>query len=99
MSKRSTRSPASRGSELGWAATSTMFGGIVVWGGGGWLLDHWWGTQFATPIGAILGAALGVYAVVMRYGRDPEEHQTSRPVDPVEGIAAGQSREVTRGGF
>jgi F0F1-type ATP synthase assembly protein I len=76
-----------------------MFGGIVVWGGGGWLLDHWWGTQFATPIGAILGAALGVYAVVMRYGRDPEEHQTSRPVAPVEGIAAGQSREVTRGGF
>jgi F0F1-type ATP synthase assembly protein I len=76
-----------------------MFGGIVVWGGGGWLLDHWWGTQFATPIGAILGAALGVYAVVMRYGRDPEEHQTSRPVDPAEGIAAGQSREVTRGGF
>lgn len=84
MSKRSTRSPASRGSELGWAATSTMFGGIVVWGGGGWLLDHWWGTQFATPIGAILGAALGVYAVVMRYGRDPEEHQTSRPVDSAE---------------
>jgi F0F1-type ATP synthase assembly protein I len=90
MSKRSTPSPASRGSELGWAATSTMFGGIVVWGGGGWLLDHWWGTQFATPIGAILGAALGVYAVVMRYGRDPEEHQTQqhltqRPVDPAEG--------------
>jgi F0F1-type ATP synthase assembly protein I len=77
-----------------------MFGGIVVWGGGGWLLDHWWGTQFATPIGAIVGAALGVYAVVMRYGRDPEGHQTQqhvaqqhvapinvtqRPVDPAPG--------------
>lgn len=75
---------------MGWAATSTMFGGIVVWCGAGWLLDHWWGTQFATPIGAILGAALGVYAVVMRFGRDPEERETrhdltQRPVDPVEG--------------
>ncbi len=48
-----------------------MLGGIVVWGGVGWLLDHWWGTQFATPIGAVLGVALGVFAVVARYGRDP----------------------------
>lgn len=90
MSKRSTPSPASRGSALGWGATSTMFGGIAVWGGGGWLLDHWWGTHFATPIGAVLGAALGVYAVVMRYGRDPEGQQTQqqvteRPVDPSRG--------------
>jgi F0F1-type ATP synthase assembly protein I len=75
---------------MGWAATSTMFGGLVVWGGGGWLLDHWWGTQFATPIGAIVGAALGVYEVVMRYCRDPEEQQTQndlthRPVDHAHG--------------
>lgn len=75
---------------MGWAATSTMFGGIVVWGGAGWLLDHWWGTRFATPIGAILGAGLGVYAVVMRFGRAPEEplaeHDvTQRPVDPADG--------------
>lgn len=66
---------------MGWAATSTLFGGLLVWGGVGWLLDHWWGTRFATPIGAVLGMALGVYAVVARYGRAPEE-QTTRTADP-----------------
>lgn len=77
--------PASHGAELGWAATATLLGGIVVWGGVGWLLDHWWGTSFATPIGVILGMALGVYAVVMRYGREPaQQAQTTnaRPADP-----------------
>jgi hypothetical protein len=54
--------------DQGWAAVSTLIGGFVVWGGVGWLLDRWWGTHFAMPVGVILGMALGVYAVVMRYG-------------------------------
>lgn len=69
-----------RGADMGWGATSTMLGGLFLWGGLGWLLDHWWGTRFATPIGAIVGLALGIYAVVMRYGRTPVD-ATARPVD------------------
>ena len=84
MKKRSSDRAASRGAELGWAATSTMLGGLFVWGGVGWLLDHWWGTRFATPIGVILGMALGVYAVVMRYGRGPQQ-DPERPKDPAAG--------------
>ncbi len=84
MTKRSEPGAASTGTQLGWAATSTLLGGLVVWGGLGWLLDHWWGTRFATPIGAILGMALGVYAVVMRYGREPQPG-ADRPKDPATG--------------
>lgn len=84
MHKQSTSTRVTSGSELGWASTSTMLGGLIVWGGLGWLLDHWWGTSFATPIGAILGLALGVYAVVARYGKVPEAER-ERSADPVPG--------------
>ena len=48
---------------------STLIAGFAVWGGIGWLLDQWWGTRLMTPIGLIVGMALGVYAVVARHGR------------------------------
>jgi F0F1-type ATP synthase assembly protein I len=48
---------------------STLIAGFAVWGGVGWLLDQWWGTRLMTPIGLIVGMALGVYAVVVRHGR------------------------------
>jgi F0F1-type ATP synthase assembly protein I len=85
MKKRSATRSASSGAELGWAATSTLLGGVLVWGGVGWLLDHWWGTHFLTPIGVILGMALGIYAVVMRYGRAPLPEQQTRQTDPATG--------------
>lgn len=84
MSKQTGLSPGAAGSQIGWASTSTMLGGIVVWGGAGWLLDHWLGTRFATPTGALLGMALGIYAVVARYGRAPVE-PTQRATDPANG--------------
>lgn len=61
-----------------------MIGGLVVWGGFGWLLDLWWGTRFATPIGAVVGIALGVYVVVVRYGRAPGQPVTES-IDPDSG--------------
>lgn len=88
MKKRSGPSPASQGMGEGWAAVSTLIGGFVFWGGVGWLLDHWWGTDFLTPIGVVLGMALGIYAVVMRYGRAPlpdSAQQGARQNDPVPG--------------
>lgn len=83
MPKRTSTARTESGVQLGWSSTSTMLGGIVVWGGVGWLLDHWWSTRFATPIGAIMGMALGIYAVVARYGRAPRDDD--RPKDPDDG--------------
>ncbi len=48
---------------------TTLIGGFLVWGGVGWLLDHWWGTRLMTPIGLILGMALGIYAVIAKVGK------------------------------
>ena len=55
---------------------STLIAAFAVWGGIGWLLDHWWGTRLMTPIGLIVGMALGVYAVVARHGRTAPAERT-----------------------
>ncbi len=56
-------------SNQGMAALSYLIAGMVVWGGVGWLVDRWLGTGgIATGIGAVLGAAGGVYLIVRRLG-------------------------------
>ena len=61
--------PPSPAANEGWAVMTTLIGGFLVWGGVGWLLDHWWGTRLMTPIGLILGMALGIYAVIAKVGK------------------------------
>lgn len=48
--------------------TSRLLGGPLAFGGLGWALDHWLGTAFLLPIGAIVGVALALYVVWLRYG-------------------------------
>ncbi|MDQ2847045.1 MAG: hypothetical protein M3Y77_11980 [Actinomycetota bacterium] len=95
MKTRPTSVSDHSGSNEGWAVVSTLLGGFAVWGGIGWLLDRWWGTHFAVPVGLIVGMALGIYAVVAR-----ADHQATpaemRPTDPQPGPpAAGPRRETT----
>jgi len=53
----------------GWTAVSYLISGMLVWGGAGWLLDRWLHTGgIATAIGAVVGAAGGVYLIVRRLG-------------------------------
>ena len=66
---RAVARPPSRGADQGWAVLSTMMSGLVVFGGIGFLLDRWFDSRLWTPIGLIFGMSLGIYAVVMRFGR------------------------------
>jgi F0F1-type ATP synthase assembly protein I len=45
-----------------------MLSGIIVWGGAGWLLDRWLETRFFILVGTILGLAVAIYLVVVKYG-------------------------------
>lgn len=63
-----TPSGAGSGSETGWAVTGTLISGMVVWGGAGWLLDRWLDIKVFFPVGVILGMAVAIYLVVVRYG-------------------------------
>ena len=51
-------------------AISYLIGGMVVWGGVGLLVDHYWTGHagIATGIGTIVGAAAGVYLIARRLG-------------------------------
>jgi F0F1-type ATP synthase assembly protein I len=80
MKKRANADSTSTGADEGWAVLTTLIGGFVVWGGIGWVLDRWWGTHFLTPVGLIVGMALGIYAVVARHGGfKPSQPDSKRP--------------------
>ena len=66
-------SPARGGSgaDTGWAVIGTMLSGMAVWGGAGWLLDRWLDTKVFVPVGIILGMAVAIYLVVVKYGAAP----------------------------
>ncbi|MGC4151724.1 MAG: AtpZ/AtpI family protein [Propionicimonas sp.] len=57
------------GAEQGYRILSIMIAGLLAYGGLGWLLDRWLGTAWFLPIGLILGIGLGVYYVVVKFGR------------------------------
>jgi ATP synthase protein I len=64
------RGDAWSGMGIGWGITATLIGGMLAWGGVGYLVDLLVGTQRVfVAIGIILGAAGGVYLVYLRYGR------------------------------
>jgi hypothetical protein len=73
-------SPSRQGSgaETGWAVTGTLLSGMAVWGGAGWLLDRWLGILFFAPAGILLGTAVAIWLVVVRYGTiDPPAERRS----------------------
>ena len=54
---------------MGMTAVSYLLGGMLVWGGIGWLVDHYVGTKgIFAGIGAVIGTAGGVYLIVRRLG-------------------------------
>ncbi|MDR1214106.1 MAG: hypothetical protein LBK54_08515 [Propionibacteriaceae bacterium] len=52
----------------GFTALSYILSGLLLYGGLGWLADHFCGTGLFLPIGLIGGLALGVFMVIRRFG-------------------------------
>jgi F0F1-type ATP synthase assembly protein I len=58
----------SQGMNQGMQVLSYLVSGVVLYGGLGWLADHFLGTGFLLPIGIVLGAGFGIYLVIKRFG-------------------------------
>lgn len=85
---RAVARPPSRGADQGWAVLSTMISGMVVFGGIGWLLDSWLDSRYWTPIGLVFGMSLGIYAIVMRFGRSQSTDVTPVSVEKSDAATA-----------
>ncbi len=59
----------SRGSEVAWTIIGLLLSGVIAWGGIGWLVDRWLGTNLFLPVGILVGAAGAFYLVIRRYGQ------------------------------
>ncbi|GAB3623318.1 hypothetical protein GCM10027418_14000 [Mariniluteicoccus endophyticus] len=53
----------------GMAVLSYIIAGILVYGGLGWLGDHFLHTKFLLPAGLILGMVSSIYLIIKRYGQ------------------------------
>jgi len=54
-----------------WSIIGTLFAGILVWGGIGFLLDRWLDLRWLfLPVGMLIGVGASIYMVYLRYGRD-----------------------------
>ena len=61
-------SAKSAGMDIGMRVLSYLIGGVAFYGFLGWLGDHFLGTGFLLPIGIVVGAALGCYVIIRRFG-------------------------------
>jgi len=71
-----------------------MLSGMAVWGGAGWLIDRWLGIEVLFPVGIILGMAVSIYMVVVKYGGTPPPPAGRTGTTP--GGRRSRSRAATR---
>jgi ATP synthase protein I len=53
----------------GWQILSYMLGGMILYGGVGWLVSHWTGIAILFPLGMILGIGLSIAMIIFRFTR------------------------------
>jgi ATP synthase protein I len=53
----------------GWAIVSYLIGGMLLYGGIGWLVGRWTHIAVLFPIGILLGIGLSLALVVFRFTR------------------------------
>lgn len=58
-----------KGSEDGYRVLSYLLSGPLLYGGLGWLGDHFLHTAFLLPVGIVVGTALSVILIIRRYGQ------------------------------
>jgi F0F1-type ATP synthase assembly protein I len=58
----------------GWQMLSYMLGGMILYGGVGWLVARWTGISVLFPVGMILGIGLSIALIVYRVTKSGSGH-------------------------
>jgi ATP synthase protein I len=53
----------------GWRILSYLLGGMILYGGIGWLVGRWTGITILFPLGMILGIGLSIALIIFRVTR------------------------------
>lgn len=53
----------------GWTVVSYLIGGMLLYGGIGWLVGRWTHIAVLFPVGMLVGMALALVLVVLRFAR------------------------------
>jgi ATP synthase protein I len=53
----------------GWAIVSYLVGGMVLYGGIGWLIGRWTHIEALTGVGIVLGIGLSLALIIYRFTR------------------------------
>ena len=61
--------PGTPKASAGWAVSSYLIGGMIFYGGVGWLIGRWTGITALFPVGLLLGLGLALALVIFRYAR------------------------------
>ena len=61
---------AHRDDNAAYSIVGYLLSGLLFWGGVGWALDEWLGTDYLVLAGLILGAGAALYLVWLRFGRE-----------------------------
>jgi F0F1-type ATP synthase assembly protein I len=75
---RSPRVEKLDGMNIGMRVLSYLIAGVALYGFLGWLGDRALGTGFLLPVGIVLGAGLGCYVIIRRFGRVEDLPERSR---------------------
>ena len=66
------------GESVPWAGGSSLFSGVLLLGGLGWLAQHLTGWLWPLPVGIVLGMAAALTSLWFRYGVDRSPEGTSQ---------------------
>lgn len=62
--------PPNASDATAWSMIASLVAGPATWGGIGWLVDRWLDTaRLFTLIGVVVGFVVGIYVVIVKYGR------------------------------
>ena len=85
----------SGGMNEGMRVLSYLISGVALYGALGWVGDRFLGTAFLLPVGIVLGAALGIFVIIRRFGRVEEAGTTGAATLP--GRRGQSSTDKTEG--
>ena len=86
-----------QGLDTGWAVFSYLIGGMLAYGGIGWLIGRAVHVALIFPLGMLVGMAISIAYIIHHYGRGAGANGTGKGSPPSGGRGGTGGREATGG--